>query len=44
QQIESIKLEQLHSDLKSICDRIDKQQTVHRVSTIPFFAGPNAPS
>ncbi|CAF3325058.1 unnamed protein product [Rotaria socialis] len=44
QQIESIKLEQLHSDLKSICDRIDKQQTVHRVLTIPFFAGPNAPS
>ncbi|CAF3634590.1 unnamed protein product [Rotaria sordida] len=44
QQIESIKLEQLHSDLKSICERIEKQQPVHRALMIPFFAGPNAPS
>ena len=44
QQIESIKLEQLHEDLKSICERIEKQQPLHRALTIPFFAGPNAPS
>jgi hypothetical protein len=44
QQIESIKLEQLHSDLKSICERIEKQQPIHRALTIPFFAGQNAPS
>jgi hypothetical protein len=44
QQIESVKLEQLHSDLKSVCEHMEKQQTIHRASTIPFFAGPNAPS
>jgi hypothetical protein len=44
QQIENIKLEQLHSDLKSTCDRIEKQQPIHRALAIPFFAGQNAPS
>ncbi|CAF3670140.1 unnamed protein product [Adineta steineri] len=44
QQGESIKLEQLHNDLKSKCERIEKQQPIHRVLTIPFFAGPNASS
>jgi len=44
QQIESIKLEQLHNDLKSLCERIEKQPSMHRALTIPFFAGPNASS
>jgi hypothetical protein len=44
QQIESIQLEKLHSNLKSICERIEKQQPIHRALTIPFFAGQNAPS
>jgi hypothetical protein len=44
QQIENIKLEQLHSELKSTCDRIEKQQPIHRALAIPFFAGQNAPS
>ena len=42
QQRETIKIEQLHDNLKTICDRIDKSPTVHRVSTLPFFTGPNA--
>jgi hypothetical protein len=44
QQNESIRLEKLHSDLKSICERNEKQQPIHRALTIPFFAGQNAPS
>ena len=44
QQIESVKLEQLHNDLKSVCEHMEKQQPLHRASIIPFFAGPNAPS
>jgi hypothetical protein len=44
QQVENVKLEQLHSELKSTCDRIEKQQPIHRALTIPFFAGQNAPS
>ena len=43
QQRETIKIEQLHDNLKAICDRMDKSPTVHRVSTLPFFTGPNAP-
>ena len=42
QQIESIKLEQLHTNLKTICERTENQETVHRPATIPFFTGPNA--
>ena len=41
QQIESVKLEQLHSDLKSVCEHMEKQQPLHRACTIPFFAGAN---
>lgn len=44
QQSENIKLEQLHSDFKSACERIEKQQPAHRALSIPFFTGPNAPS
>ena len=44
QQIENLRLEQLHNDLKNFCERLDKQQPLHRALTIPFFAGPNAPS
>lgn len=44
QQIESIHLEQLHNELKTVCERIEKQQPIHRALAIPFFAGPNAPS
>ena len=44
QQIESVHLEQLHNELKTVCERIEKQQPIHRALAIPFFAGPNAPS
>ena len=44
QQIENIRLEQLHSELKNLCDKIEKQQPIHRAFAIPFFAGQNAPS
>ena len=43
QQIENLRLEQLHSDLKNYCERLEKQP-LHRAMTIPFFAGQNAPS
>ncbi|CAF1020451.1 unnamed protein product [Adineta ricciae] len=44
QQIESVHLEQLQNELKTVCERIEKQQPIHRALAIPFFAGPNAPS
>lgn len=44
QQKESVNLDRLHNDLKSLCEQIDKQQPAHRALTIPFFAGPNAAS
>jgi hypothetical protein len=42
QQNESIRLEQLHNELKSACERIEKEQPIHRALTIQFFAGQNA--
>lgn len=44
QQNENIRLEKLHNHLKSHCDKVEKQQPMHRALTIPFFAGQNAPS
>ena len=44
QQIENLRLEQLHCDLKNFCERLEKQQPLHRALTIAFFAGQNAPS
>lgn len=42
QQIESLKLEQLYNDLKTICDRIEKTELKNKISSLPFFLGPNA--
>ncbi|CAF3719635.1 unnamed protein product [Rotaria sordida] len=42
QQIETIKLEQLYNDLKTICERVEKSQLIHKVLNLPFFSGPNA--
>jgi hypothetical protein len=44
QQIETVRLEQLHNDLKITYERMEKSQSTHKVLTLPFFAGPNAPS
>jgi len=44
QQNENVQLEKLHNHLKSYCDKIEKQQPIHRALTIPFFTGQNAPS
>jgi hypothetical protein len=32
----------LYNDLKSICDRIEKQTVPHRVLSLAFFTGANA--
>lgn len=42
QQTETVKLEQLYNDLKTICERIEKSQQLHKVLSLPFFSGPNA--
>ncbi|CAF3727151.1 unnamed protein product [Rotaria sp. Silwood1] len=43
EQRETIKLEQLYNDVKTIWERIEKSQPIHKVLSLPFFAGPNAP-
>ena len=44
QQIETMKLEQLHNQLKTLCDHIEKQPVTHHALALPFFTGPNAAS
>ena len=44
QQIETMKLEQLHNQLKTLCDHIEKQPVTHSVLALPFFTGPTATS
>ncbi len=42
QQIETIKLEKLHNDLKTISERLEKSPSMHKILSLPFFSGPNA--
>jgi F0F1-type ATP synthase beta subunit len=42
EQIEILKLEQLYNDLKNICERIEKSQSINKIFSLPFFTGPNA--
>ena len=42
QQIGTLRLEQLHQSLKTICERIEKDPLADRVLSTAFFTGPNA--
>jgi len=42
QQIETLKLEELYNNLKTLCERIEKSQSMHKVLNLPFFTGPNS--
>ncbi|CAF1147249.1 unnamed protein product [Adineta steineri] len=42
QQTETIKLEKLHNDLKTICELNEKSQSTHKILTLPFFTGTNS--
>jgi len=42
QQIETLKLEQIYNNLKTIYERIEKSQSINQILTLPFFTGPNA--
>ncbi|CAF3845140.1 unnamed protein product [Rotaria magnacalcarata] len=43
QQIETVKLDKIYNDLKTICDRIENSQPMHKVLNLPFFSGPTPP-
>ena len=40
-QNETLKLDQLHGQLKHLCERLDKASPTDRVLSLPFFTGPN---